>query len=137
MNQKNSDDLLNLMKKYMKIDYFEMKTEKYERKEYLKSMTLENSRVMFGLRSKMTRTIKTHYSHEKAFNNELWNCMGCNSKIDSIFHVKNCLFYHNFRQKYPNLEADDDQLVEYFKEIIKMRENQTQTEQITDETQQS
>ena len=57
--------------------------------------------------------------------------------MDSIFHVKNCLFYHNFRQKYPNLEADDDQLVEYFKEIIKMREDQTQTEQIVDETQQS
>ena len=32
----------------MKIDYFEMKTEKYERKEYLKSMTLANSSYVWS-----------------------------------------------------------------------------------------
>ena len=127
MKNKNRDDLLNMTKKYRKIDYFEKKEETYEKKDYLKRMTLENCRVMFSLRSQMTRTIMTHFSSDKGYENELWTCISCKSKIDSIFHAKNCLFYSNLRQKYPNLESDD-QLVEYFKEILKIRDDQAQIE---------
>ena len=71
LKQKNRKDLLNLMKKYEKIDYFARKEEEYEIKGYFKNMTLENCRVMFGLRNKMTRTIQTHYSSDKGYEKEL------------------------------------------------------------------
>ena len=71
LKQKNRKDLLNLIKKYEKIDYFARKEEEYEIKGYFKNMTIENCRVMFGLRNKMTRTIQTHYSSDKGYEKEL------------------------------------------------------------------
>ena len=82
---------------------------------------------MFGLRSKMTRTIQTHYSSDKEYAKGLWTRISSGSKIDSIFHVENCISYENLRQKYPNLD-NEDQLVEYFKDIIKMRDDKAQFE---------
>ena len=88
-------------------------------------MTLENCRVMVGLKSHMTRSIKTHYSSDKDYAKDLWTCTSCRSKIDSIFHAKNCLSYAFLREKYPNLDCDD-QLVGYFKDILKMRDDEAQ-----------
>ena len=127
MKLKNQENILNLMKSYQKVDYFERKNKNFEVKEYFKTMTLENSRVNFGLRNQMTRTIQSHFSSDKAYSKELWTCRDCKSKIDSIFHAKNCIFFENLRQKYPNLDSDD-QLVEYFKEIIKIRDDKAQLE---------
>ena len=91
-------------------------------------MTLENCRVMFGLRSKMTRTIKTHFFSDKEYAKSLWLCTFCESKIDTIFHAKNCIFFGtNKAKKYQNLDCDD-QLVEYFKDIIQMRDDKAQEE---------
>ena len=84
-------------------------------------MTLGNSRVMFGIRNEMTRSIKTHFLSDKAFSRDLWTCMSCKTKICSISHAKICPFYAHLRLKYANLD-EDDQLVEYFKEIIKIRD---------------
>ena len=127
LKEKNRNDILHLMKSYQKIDYFERKKEDFELKDYFKNMTLENCRVMFGLRSKMTRTIKTHFFSDMEYAKSLWTCTSCESKIDTIFHVKNCPFYAKIRQNYPNLDCDD-QLVQYFKDIIKLRDDEAQEE---------
>ena len=89
-------------------------------KDYFQSMTLENSRVMFSLKSKMTRSIKTHYSSDKGYASDLWNCAQCENQIDSVSHLKICPFFAPLRQKY-DLQCDF-QLTEYFKEILKIRD---------------
>ena len=76
---------------------------------------------MFGLRSEMTRSIKTNFFNDKDYSRQLWTCFSCREKIDSIIHAKNGNFYAHLRQKYDNLDQDD-QLVEYFKEVLKMRD---------------
>ena len=53
IKQKNCHDILNMMKSYKKIDYFDRKNEDFETKEYFKKMTFGHSRVMFGLKSEM------------------------------------------------------------------------------------
>ena len=125
IKDKNRKDLLHLMKSYQKIDYFERKNEDFELKDYIKNMTLENCRVMFGLRSKMTRTIKTHFFSDKEYAKSLWLCTFCESKIDTIFHAKNCIFLAKIRQKYQNLDCDD-QLMGLFKDILKNRDAKAQ-----------
>ena len=57
-----------------KIDSKEMSVEKFELKDYFKSLHLSESRDKFRLRSFMTRTVKTNFSSDKQFSADLWSC---------------------------------------------------------------
>ena len=71
MTRKNSEDILEKMRKSKKFNYISHKGENFETKSYLKTMTLKDSRTMFSLRSKTTRTVRTHQMSNKAFANKL------------------------------------------------------------------
>ena len=94
---------------------------KFETQAYFKTMKLKESRTMFGLNSKMTKTVKSHFWGDKKFSQELWMCTFC-SNIENISHIKFCPMYSQLREG-KDLNNDSD-LVQYFTEVLKMRENQ-------------
>ena len=78
----------------------------------------------FSIVSETVRTIKSHFYSDKAFASDLWKCQNCAEpqSIDSIIHLRNCKSFANLRQRY-NIEKNDTDLVAYFKEIVRLRNN--------------
>ena len=81
-------------------------------------MKLKDSRTMFSLRSKTTKTVKSHQMSNKNYANKLWECE-CGS-IDSISHVKRCDRFQGLRKNL-DIEDNENDLVIYFQEVIKAR----------------
>ena len=124
MEEKNTNDLLENMKRnYKKIDHNIMKKEKFEIKPYMKELHLSEARDRFRLRSFMTKTVKSNFSSDRKYMADLWSCWHC-PKVDSQTHIKVCPAYQMLRQD-KNLDNDHD-LVSYFREVIKMRDNMNQ-----------
>ena len=121
---KDKEDILERMKKSKKFSYFSHKDEDYKIRSYFETMNLHECRTMFGLRSMMTQTIKSHQMNNKSYANKLWQCE-CGA-IDSISHVKRCKVFGNLRESL-DIENNDKDLVKYFQEVIKIR-NETQSE---------
>ena len=120
VQMKNRKDLLNKIKTYRKLSHHELSLEKFERKSYFSDLNLNQARIKFRIRSKTLRTIKMNLSSDKIFAKQLWSCWHC-PMIDSQTHVRVCPAYLHLREEI-NLEDDKD-LVKYFTQVIKLREN--------------
>ena len=118
LQKKNSEEILEKMRKSKKFDFLSHKDENFETKSYFKTMTLQESRTMFSLRSQTTKTIKTHQMSNKSFASKLWKC-SCGS-IDSISHIKRCVNFKGLRDIL-DIEHNENDLVKYFQEVIKIR----------------
>ena len=121
LDEKSRQDILTKIRNYKKIDYFAVKEEKFEVKPYFKTMTLQESRMLFSIRTNTTKTVKTCFMSDKKYANQLWKCQNC-EKIDSISHIKNCQFYEHLRENVDFSKETD--LVNYFIEIIKLRNSE-------------
>ena len=116
----NKNNILDQMKSYKKINFFEKKQEQFECKEYFKTMKLKDSRMLFSLNSKMTKTVKSHFFGDKKFASELWSCQMC-QKIDTILHIKICPSYSHLRE---NKDLNNDfHLAEYFNQVLQIRQS--------------
>ena len=93
--------------------------EKFGKKKYLESMSLIESREMFRIRSKTTKTKMNMKSDEK-FCGELWKCHDCHN-IDTQLHLLWCPAYAHLREG-KDINKDKD-LVIYFREVFKARED--------------
>jgi hypothetical protein len=123
MLDKNTKDLLDNMKKnYKKIDHNMMREEKFQIKPYMKNLHLSEARDKFRLRSFMTKTVKINFSSDRKYMADLWSCWHC-PDIDSQAHIRVCPAYQKLRVN-KDLDNDHD-LVCYFREVIKMRDNMT------------
>ena len=118
IKKKNSEDILEKMRKSKKFDFLSHKDESFETKTYLKTMTLQESRMMFSLRSQTTKTVKTHQMSNKSFASKLWKC-SCGF-TDSISHIKRCINFQGLRESL-DIENNENDLVKYFQEVIKFR----------------
>ena len=126
ITQKNKTDLLETVKgKYKKISYEELSKEQFELKPYIKQLNMSLARDKFRLRSKMTRTVKFNFPSDKKFKADMWRCWHCPS-IDSQAHVRVCPAYHELRHD-KDLNNDKD-LVLYFRQVIKLRDDMTSDE---------
>ena len=126
ITQKNKTDLLDTVKgKYKKISYKELSKEQFELKPYIRELNMSLARDKFRLRSKMTRTVKFNFPSDKKFKADMWRCWHCSS-IDSHVHVRVCPAYHEMRQD-KDLNNDRD-LVLYFRQVIKLRDDMTSDE---------
>ena len=83
IKDKNKNDLLELMKKYKKIDYNVMALENFEMKLYLLNLKLSVARDKFRLRSQTTRTVKMNFYNDNSA--DLWRSWHCPS-MDSQSH---------------------------------------------------
>ena len=90
--------------------------ETFDRKEYLSTLNLHDSRIKFQLRSKML-DVKFNYStkHE----HELWLCDSCCSSIETQSHLLFCPAYASLREG-KNIK-NDDHLIEYIKTVMSIR----------------
>ena len=112
------------MKHYKKIHHEKKIEEKYELKQYMKSLNLKRARMKFALESEMVQQIKFNYMSDKKYEKSNWACDFCleikkKYNPDSITHAINCEGYQNLR-KNANLENEVD-MIDYFIKIVKFR----------------
>ena len=118
--EKNKKDLLyQVEKKYTKLDYEQLKDEKFEMKDYVKFMKMNDGRLRFQIRSKMVKNIAFNYSSDPKFSSQLWHCTHCDH-MDSQSHVLTCESY-KFLREGKDLNSDLD-LVKYFRDVLALRE---------------
>ena len=60
-----------------KLDYATLNEEKFETKEYFKSLNLPDVRLKFVLRSKMTKTVQMNFKNDPRFTCNGWKCVDC------------------------------------------------------------
>ena len=119
VNSINEDKLRYLAKSYRKIDSKTMDEEKFEVKEYLKTLSYEAAVFKFKYRAKMIETIKCHWKNDPTYWKEGWSCWeGCRA-TDRTSHVQRCLGYKHLRE---DLDLENDEhLTTYFKRVIEHR----------------
>ena len=108
-----------IKRRYEKLDHETLKNEKYEIKDYVRNLTLHDGRLRFQIRSKMVRSVKFNYTSDPKYSSQLWLCTHCD-KMDSQSHIIKCESYKHLREG-KSLENDKD-LVDYFREVISLRE---------------
>ena len=87
--KKNENQMKETMKTYKKIE--DLIDEKFERKEYIRNLTLEQIRTKFRIRTKM---VKMNMKN----NDENWMCDSCETAIDNQSHVIWCPAYLKLRE---------------------------------------
>ena len=94
--------------------------EKFERKEYLKELTLSQARMKFKLKTQMFED-KFNYKNDSKNKKELWKCHSCQSgEIESQSHILYCEAYKELR-KDRDINNNKD-LVDYMREVLTVRE---------------
>ena len=88
-------------------------------KEYIKSMTLEDARVNYKIRSQMLE-VKYNYSHDPRFTKDLCKCDSCESAIDTQSHILWCPSYSELRAG-KDINNNED-LINYIKNVMKTRQ---------------
>jgi hypothetical protein len=120
MTQVNKTDILEKMAPYKKLDHKTIENEKFEVKSYVKNMNTAQARLRFRITSFMTKTVRMNFSSDPKNARDLWQCWHCD-KIDSQAHILHCTEHEYFREG-KSLDNDLD-LVEYFLQVINLREN--------------
>ena len=109
------------MKSSKKFDYLSHKDKEAELKEYLKEMNLEDSRVMFSICANSVKHVKSHRMSDKVYEKEDWLCE-CGRSTQSSGHLLRCPSYESIR-KSMNFTLNDEDIVEYFRRIIRIRDD--------------
>ena len=102
-----------------KLDHNLLSKEKFETKDYLKSLHLADARLRFSIRSKMTRTVQMNFKGEPKYSKNLWKCLDCQIP-DTQEHIVRCPVYQPLRVG-KDLNKDKD-LVDYFRKVIDRRQ---------------
>ena len=95
-----------------------IKNEDMKRKEYFKQKSLEDTRMLFRIRTRMVE-LKANFKNKPAFRKDGWLCEGCQREVETNCHVMSCQAYEQVRQGL-DLDSDKD-LVQFFKKVMKIR----------------
>ena len=101
-----------------------MANENFEERDYLKNMSMFDSRTLFRIRSHTTN-VRMNQRTDKMNSKKLWKCSECGN-IDSQSHILWCPFHANLREG-KSLEIDAD-LVQYFQKVLTIREERRLSE---------
>ena len=115
--EKNKEELKKEIGKLEKVKEF--KDEKFEQKEYFKELNLKEARAVFKHRSKMTQYVKRNFANEPQYRNDLWQCTGCKSNVDTESHILWCDAYRDLRQG-KDIKNDKD-LASYLLKVFDIR----------------
>ena len=111
---------MELKERINKLDKLEaMKEEKYEQRDYLSKLSLENARMLFRVRTKTVKC-KMNQSSEPQNKNSLWKCSAC-GYVETQTHILHCPAYQELRDG-KSLESDED-LAVYFRDVLKLRDS--------------
>ena len=93
--------------------------ESFGRKEYLSSKSVEHSRTMIRIRSKMLHVKDNFKNMYKKRTNGL-KCDSCLTQVETQAHVLTCPAYNKLRE---GLQLDkQDDLVKYYREVLMARD---------------
>ena len=107
-----------------------MKEETYEIKNYFKDMNLSQARMMFSLRMKTTKFVKSHFFNDKKYSAQMWKCSSECDKIDTIEHIAfNCPKYEHLKIN-KDLQNCDRDLVDFFQEVVQLREDEAKKDEL-------
>ena len=95
-----------------------IKEENMRRKEYFETKSLENTRLMFRIRTRMI-DLKANFKNKPTNKKDGWKCEGCGTEIETNCHVLVCKAYEQVRAG-KDLKCDED-LVQFFKQVMKIR----------------
>ena len=95
---------------------------KFEMKAFFREMNLKYARTMFSIKTKMTRTIKSHFSNDKKYAAMLWKCSVKCSQVSSLEHTLMCKEYKYLRENRDLYKSDLD-LVHYIQDVLEVRDN--------------
>ena len=115
-----------MIEPYKKLNVAEISEENFETKPYFREMTLSQARIMFAIDTKMLKTVKSYYPSDQKNEDDLWECDQC-SRIDSARHLTRCPFFEELRVD-KNLHSNQEDLVEYFQQVINFRINDGQAQ---------
>ena len=119
IKKENRNHLLEEMKKYTKIKYSDFQNEDCYMKEYFKIYFLRDARTKFAMDCKMLVSVKSHFSSDKEFSDELWECEAGCGKIDSVRHITLCPGYEDLRTNRGMNDSLDQ--VHYFQDVLELR----------------
>ena len=122
VSEANSKEIKGeITEKYKKLKKSELSKEEFGRKEYIKCLTLQQSRTMFKHRCAMTQHVKMNQMSNPAYAADLWKCEECGQQ-DTNTHVLLCVGYESLRDG-KNL-ASNAELCDYLHKIfLKRNEN--------------
>ena len=82
----NEEEIRESIKPYKKMKNINLEEEKFERKEYLTSLSLCKARTMFKHKYSMTEHVKMNFKNDRTYANSLWKCSECQNQ-DSEIHL--------------------------------------------------
>ena len=143
---RNKNQLLEMSRKYKKIDSDKLSKEQFQMKSYIKSLNTQSARLQFKLNSKMTPRVASNFHRDPKYRAIDYLCVGCsvakesqggsagvgggearageggvtlNKSIDSEDHILRCLSYLDLRENLDlNLQSD---ILKYFQLVIDRR----------------
>ena len=118
ISKKNEEELRKEILKYSKLK--DLVGDIYERKSYLKEMTLSEARLNFRIRGNMTE-FGFNFKNKKEYADRSWFCISCNAAIDTFSHSLWCVAHEDLREG-RDLENDKD-LVWYVSKVLSRRES--------------
>ena len=93
----------------------------FEKKDYITAMNISDARTNFRLRSNTTNC-KMNRKSDPGYAANLWKCDACGN-LDTQCHIMWCPAFTPLRE---GLDVDNDKdVVHYFQEVFKIRENMT------------
>ena len=91
IHAKYEDSLKNIIQKSIKLKNGPMLKENFEEQKYMKDMSMNDARTLFGIRSKTTQ-VKMNQRSDKENSRSLWKCSECGN-VDSQSHILWCPFH--------------------------------------------
>ena len=125
---RNTNQLLEEIKRYKKLNYEELRNESFERKSYFSDLDLENARMIFRVRSNLVQTVRRNFSRK--YRTSSLKCQSCfcpdaspnNQTLpeDTQSHlISHCSAFDDLRVKH-DLDTDKG-LGEFFREVVNRR----------------
>ena len=118
IKDENEKYLKELMNDYKKLKNSKLIGEKFETKDYIKDLTVEEARAAFKHRTSMTRYTKFNYKNDPLYSRQLWKCESCDN-ISTESHILWCSGFKHLREGL-DLKSDKD-LAKYLLDVVNIR----------------
>ena len=131
--EKNRFECLELMRGLKKIDYNECSNEKFEMKQYFKTLNVSECRLRFKIKYFLTPTVSWNFKNDKVFKAQNYLCQDClsddvmnDSRPRGSINSQEHLMYEcpaNLDLKRGKSLDKTEDLVSFFKDLIERRQN--------------
>ena len=133
IHDKQRKELLEDIKRYKKLNHEELSKDRFEQKTFLKTLSLENSRMRYKVLSNVIPTVRSHFSRK--YKSRSLTCPGCTPLTttstpvssdtqepkDTADHIALvCEAYTDLKDD--DFDPDDDKMLsEFFRKVVQRR----------------